>query len=222
MNKQRGVTVLELMIALTILLVVSALGALLLQSTTRAALRTTMRTEMSQQALVAMQRLLTDLRHSCCSGIAIRSGSSPLAIAICPLSQPDFRPGQQSAVLNNGELVWSDYFQIYHYDANLKTLNYREWPPGAPSATAEELDVTKPRRLSAGRIAEIVNNPPPREVTLISGLTEFQITYPPGGSDLLIIQPVIVKFTLQRKGNTGRPDPETCTLQRSFFLPEQR
>lgn len=222
MKNRRAVTVLELIIAMTIVLVVSSLGALMLQSTSRAAIRTTMRTEMAQQALVASQRLLADLRHSCCGGISIRSGASPLAIAICPLSQPGLRPAQPAAVANNGELLWSDFFQIYHYDSNKQTLNYREWPPGAPSATPEELDPSKPRRLSPGRLAEILNNPAPRQATLITGLTAFQVSYPPGGSDLLLVQPVLLKFTLQRKGNTGRPDPETYTYQRSFFLPEQR
>ena len=213
---------LEMIIAMTIVLVVSSIGALLLQSTSRAAIRTTLRTEMAQQALVASQRLLTDLRHSCCAGISIRSGASPLAIAICPLSQPGLRPGQPPAVSNNGELLWSDFFQIYFYDSNKKTLNYREWPPGAPTASSEELDPAKPRRLSSGRLAEVLNNPAPRQVTLISGLTAFEVTYPPGGSDLLLIQPIMIKLTLQRRGNTGRPDPETYTYQRSFFLPEQR
>ncbi|MBX3172451.1 MAG: hypothetical protein KF760_33915 [Candidatus Eremiobacteraeota bacterium] len=212
--KPRGATVLELLIAMTIMLVVSALLALLLQSTSRAALRTTMRTEMQQQALVAVQRLLTDLRRSCCAGVSIRSGASPLAIAICPMGQ--------EGVLNNGSLLWSDFYQIYSYDAGARTLNYREWPPGSPTATADELDVTKPRRLSSGRLAEVLNHPPARQLTLMTGVAAFEITYPPGGSDLLLVQPVSVKVVLQRRGNTGHSQPETFTYRRTFFLPEQR
>ncbi|MFN8613052.1 MAG: hypothetical protein U0931_36275 [Vulcanimicrobiota bacterium] len=220
--RRRGATVLEMVIALTIVLVVSALVASLFQSTSRAAIRTTLRAEMQQQALVAVQRLLTDLRRSCCSGISIRSGTAPLAIAICPLSQPGLRGGSQTGVLNNGELLWSDFFLLYAYDGTNKTLTYREWPPGSPAPNAEESDVTKPRRLAPGRIAQILNVPAARQVTLVSGLTNFEISYPPGGSDLLVIQPVTVKLSLQRKGNTGHPQPETFTYQRSFFLPEQR
>jgi hypothetical protein len=220
--RRRGATVLEMLITLTIVLVVTALSSLLLQSTSRATIRTTLRCEMQQTAFVAIQRLLTDLRRSCCSGISIRSGAAPLAIAICPMSQPGLRSGSQTGVLNNGELLWSDFFQIYSYDASAQTLNYREWPPGNPAPTAEESDVTKPRRLAPGRIAAILNTPASRQVTLISGLTNFEITYPPGGSDLLVIQPVTIKVTLQRKGNTGHPEPETYTYRRSFFLPEQR
>lgn len=219
---RRGATVLELLIALTIVVVVSALVALLLQSTSRAALRTTMRTEMQQQALVAIQRLLTDLRRSCCAGVSIRSGANPVALAICPMSQEGLRAGSQTGVLNNGSLLWSDFYQIYSYDAGARTLNYREWPPGNPSATADELDVTKPRRLSSGRLAEVLNNPPARQLILMTGVTAFEIAYPPGGSDILMVQPVSIKVVLQRKGNTGRPDPETFTYRRTFFLPEQR
>ena len=124
-------TVLELLITMTVVLVVTGLTALLLQSTSRAALRTTMRTEMQQQALVAIQRLVTDLRRSCCAGVSIRSGAAPVALAICPLSQPDLRAGSQTGVLNNGELLWSDFYQIYWYDASAQKLIYREWPPGA-------------------------------------------------------------------------------------------
>ncbi|MBN9418877.1 hypothetical protein ABS71_16160 [bacterium SCN 62-11] len=212
--KRRGVTLLELLITMTIVLVVTGLTALLLSSTSRAALRITMRSEMQQQALTAMQRLLTDLRRSCCSGVAIRSGAAPVAVAICPL--------KGSGVLNNGELSWSDIFQIYWYDGSAKTLNCREWPPGAPAATLEELDITKPRRLAPGRIAAILNVPAARQFTLVTGLTSFEISYPPGGSDVLMIQPVTFKLTLERKGNTGRNTPEVYTYQRSFFLPEQR
>ena len=212
--KRRAVTLLELLITMTIVLVVTGLTALLLSSTSRAALRITMRSEMQQQALTAMQRMITDLRRSCCSGVAIRSGAAPLAVAICPL--------KGSGVLNNGELLWSDVFQIYWYDSNAKTLNCREWPPGNPAASSEEMDITKPRRLAPGRIAGIVNAPAGRQLTLITGLTAFEISYPPGGSDALMIQPVTFKLTLERKGNTGHKAPETYTYQRSFFLPEQR
>lgn len=219
---RRGISVLEIVIALTIVLVVSSIGALLLQSSSRAAIRTTLRTEMQQQALIAMQRLVTDLRRSCCSGVSIRSGAAPIAIAICPLSQARLRAGAQPGVANSGELLWSDFFMLYSYDAAAHTLNYREWPPGGPAPTAEEIDPTRPRRLAAGRIAQILNDAPLRPVILLSGLTAFEISYPPGGSDLLLIQPVTLKITLQRKGNTGHPEPETYTYQRSVFLPEQR
>ena len=220
--RRRGASVIEMIITLTIVLVVTAIGALLMQSTSRATIRTTLRTEMQQQALVAIQRLVTDLRRSCCAGVAIRSGAAPQAIAICPMSQPGLRSGSQTGVLNNGELLWSDFFLIYSYDAAAKTLNYREWPPGNPAPNTEESDVTKPRRLAPGRIAEILNIPAFRQGTLISGLSEFEISYPPGGSDLLMIQPVTLKVVLQRRGATGRPEPETFTYRRSFFLPEQR
>ncbi|MBS2035973.1 hypothetical protein JST97_13370 [bacterium] len=222
MSQRRGTTVLEMIIALTIVLVVSSIGALLLQSSSRAAIRTTLRTEMQQQALVAMQKILTDLRRSCCSGISIRSGASPQAIAICPLSQAGLRAGSQPGVANSGELLWSNFFLIYSYDAVAHTLNYREWPPSGPSPTPEETDPTRPRKLSPGRIAQILNIPSTRPVTLLTGLSQFEISYPPGGSDLLLIQPITLKVTLQRKGNTGHPEPETYTYRRSFFLPEQR
>lgn len=213
---------LELVITIALTLLVTSLSALFLQSSSRALTRTTMRSEMQQQALIAMQKLLTDLRRSCCAGIAIRSDVAPRALAICPLSQPGLRAGSSTAVLNNGELLWSDFFLIYFYDAQNQTLNYREWPPGNPTAATDELDITKPRRLTTTRIAQILSLPATRQLTLVTGLTGFDIIYPPGGSDLLLIQPLTIKLTLQRKGNTGRPQPETFTYQRSVFIPEQR
>lgn len=220
--RRRGATMLEMLITLTIVSVVATLTALLLQRVSRATARTTLRTEMQQQALTAVQRLVTDLRGSCCSGVAVRSSAAPLAIAICPLSQPGRRAGSQSAVLNNGELLWSDFFQIYAYDSNAKTLSYREWPPGSPTPTAAELDVTKPRRLTPGRLADILNNPPARQMTLVSGLRSFEVSYPPGGSDLLLVQPLTIKLVLERRGNTGHTAPELFTYRRTVFMPEQR
>ena len=67
-----------------------------------------------------------------------------------------------------------------------------------------------------------MNAPLGRHLTLMTGVTGFEISYPPGGSDLLMVQPVSLKVTLQRKGNTGHVDPETYTYRRTFFLPEQR
>lgn len=49
----------------------------------------------------------------------------------------------------------------------------------------------------------------------MTGVTGFEISYPPGGSDLLMVQPVSLKVTLQRKGNTGYVDPETYTYRRT-------
>ena len=135
---------------------------------------------------------------------------------------PEELTEQLSKLADNARALNAGEMPAQALDASAQSLNYREWPPGNPVPTNAETDPIRPRRLTSGRLAEILNVPAGRKLTLITGMTGFEISYPPGGSDLLMVQPVSLKVTLQRKGNTGHVLPETFTYRRTFFLPEQR
>ena len=222
MSSRRGTTVLELIITMGILLVVTALGALLLIRTSRATLRGTMRVDMQQQSVVAMQHILGAMRKSCCAGVSIRSGPSPRAICVCPLSQPDLRTGEPVPIQADGVLRWSSFFLIYYYDETRQQIRHREWPPGSVTPTSLETSIANPRRLAPDRLAAVLAGTAPRETVLASGVTAFNLIYPPGGTDDLYVQPLTIQIVSQRQGNTGHAKPEVFTYTRSVFLAEQR
>lgn len=220
--KRSAFTLLEILIALGILVVVGSLISLLLVRTMRATTRGTLRVEMQQQAVIAMQRILTDLHKSCCAGVTVRSGAAPRALCICPISQPDLRAGEPPPVQGDGQLVWSKFFLIYDYDSAAQQIRYREWPPGSVAATSLETDPGNPRRLTSGRLAQVLAGTGTHLQVVCSGVTSFQLSYPPGGSDDQYVQPLTLEIVQQRRGNTGHSQPETFSYRRSVFLAEQR
>ena len=212
----RGFSQIEMVIATAVVLVVTTLIALFLSVTTRATMRGTLRVEMQQQAVVATQQILTAMRKSTSGGISVRSGTAPRAIAVCPLSQ------DSAPVQGDGTLRWAKFFYIYYLDDSSHQLRLRQWPPGSVAATADEQIISAPRRLLPDRLATVLAGSSPRENVLASGVKEFNLTYPPGGSDDTYVQPLTIQLILQRKGLTGHPEPETFTYTRTIFLPEQR
>jgi hypothetical protein len=198
--RRAGATVMELLITLGIILIVAAITSLLLLRTTRATIRGTLRVEMQQQGVLAMQRILGDMRKSACTGISLRSGADPRAIGICTLSQPGRRSGEPPP----------------------QQLRYREWPPGSVSATSLETSIANSRRLAPARLAQVLTGSAPRETIVVSGVTDFRLSYPPSGSDDLYIQPLTIQIVQERRGNTGHSQPERFTYTRTIFLPEQR
>lgn len=220
--RPRGLTFLELLFASGLGLVIAALAGLLLLRTTRATLRGTMRVEMQQQGLLALEKIQASMRRSCAAGISLRSGASPRAIAICPISSPDLRSSEPPPLQADGKLRWSSFFQIFHHHPDRRQLLFREWPPGSEPASSLETSRALPRRLSPNRLAQVLAGSTPREVVLATGVTEFNLLHPPGGSDDLYVQPLTLQLVLQREGNTGHGRPEVFTCTRTIFLPEQR
>ena len=219
---RRAATLMELLFSVGLLALATSLCALLLLRTSRATLRGTMRVDMQQQGVVAMQQILGAMRKSCCAGVTIRSGAAPRAICVCPISQPDLRSGEPAPVQADGVLRWSSFFLIYYYDEGRQQIRHRQWPAGSVLPSALETDRSNPRRLAPDRLAEVLAGTAPRETVLASGVTAFNLTYPPGGSDDLYVQPLTVQIVLERKGNTGHTRPEVFTYTRTVFLAEQR
>lgn len=219
---KRAFTLLELLVTMTLLTLVVALGLAFLLPVLRASTRGTLRVEMEQQATVAMNRLVTDLRRTSVSGLSLRSGPDPVAVAACPVSGPDLRAGQPGPVQPDGTVVWSDFFILYSWTAAEAKLKRREWPPGAPSPGPLETSILNPRHLSADRMAEILAQPAPREIVLATGVKSFEIVPAPGGTDTLVMQPVAFKLVLERKGNTGHEKPEQFTMIRTLYLRNQK
>ncbi len=216
-----GATLIELLIVAGVLLVISAVGFSLLLKTSQATQRGSLRVEMQQQAQVSMAKLVDDMKHSCCAGVSVRS-TAPKAIAICPVSRPDVRAGELSPVQADGVLRWSSFFQFYYYDAPSQEFRYAEWPNGSVVATALETSILNPRRLGVDRMAAILSGSLTHPKRLATGVTQFDLLHPSGGSDALYIQPLTIKMTLQRRGNTGNTAAEMFTLARTVFLEDQR
>lgn len=197
---KKGFTLLEITVTAVLLSMVMLLAIRFLVPTMRISARGTLRVEMQQTAVVALNRLITDYERSSPAGIGLRL-TAPVAVSVCPVVrvQPD------------GADVWSDSFILYSYDVPTRQLRRREWPPGAPSPTTEELTITKARRLGPDRIAGILAEPPARQIILAADVDSFQILQPPGATGDMLIQPVRFQLTLKRQDQTF-----TCT--RSAFV----
>lgn len=222
MAARRGTTLIEVLVTTGLVFLVVGLAALLLVRTTRATLRGTMRVEMQQQGVLALEKVLAAMRLSCSGGVSVRSGAQPRAVAVCPVSSPTLRSGEPSPLQADGRLRWSSFFQIFYHHEASRQLRFREWPPGSVPASALETSRALPRRLSPARLAEVLSGSASREAVLVSGVTEFNLTYPPGGSDDQYIQPLTLQIVQQREGNTGHGRPEVFTCTRTVFLAEQR
>lgn len=216
-----GATLIELLVVSGVLLIIGTVGFSLMLKTSQATQRGTLRVEMQQQAQVSLSKLVDDMKHSCCAGVSVRS-TAPKAIAICPVSRPDLRLGELEPVQADGVVRWSSFFQFYHYDGLTQEFRYQEWPAGSVVATAQETSVLNPRRLGVDRIAEVLAGSGSNSKRLANGVTGFDLIHPAGGSDGLYIQPLTIKLTLERRGNTGNSAAEIFTVSRTVFLDDQR
>jgi prepilin-type N-terminal cleavage/methylation domain-containing protein len=214
MGRSRGYTLIEIMLAVGLFGFIMAVAIGYLVPSLHYSMRTSLRAEEEQQAVIALNRLVADSLTTAPSGFS-PSSTAPLAVGICPLA----------SVQADGTQVWSSSFIIYWYDASSGCLLRRQWPPGGPLPTAQELDTTTPRKLLPARLAQIVAvpaTPAQHEIVMARSVQSFNIIYPYPGTDDLLVQPVQFKLVLTRSGNTGQQTPETLTYVRSVFVRNQR
>lgn len=219
---RRAYSLIEIIFSLALIGLVAGLSLGFLFPALRASVRGTLRVEMQQQAVTALNRLCGDVRRTSVAGLSLRSGTPPIAVAACPVSGPDLRLGQAGPLQPDGTVVWSDFFILYYLDETSRKLMRREWPPGPPAATTEETTIVKPRRLSPARLAQIVAQSGSNEMVLATEVTRFEIEHAPGGSDGEVKQPVRFRLVLERRGNTGHQSQERFIYTRSVFLRNQK
>ncbi len=219
---RRAYSLLEVILSLALITLVMGLTLAFLFPALRASVRGTLRVEMQQQAVTALNRLCSDVRRTSVAGLSLRSGPPPIAVAACPVSGPDLRSGQPGPMQPDGTVVWSDFFVIYYLDESSRKLMRREWPPGPPAPTVEETTIIKPRRLSPARLAQILSQPAANEMVLATDVASFEIEPGPGGSDSEVAQPVRFRLVLERRGNTGHLSQERFIYTRSVFLRNQK
>ena len=202
---RRGFSLLEIVVVCVLLSMVMLLGVRFLVPTLRISAKGTLRVQMQQTAVTALNKLVADYEASSPAGIGTRSGA-PVAVSICKLDR----------VQGDGTDVWSNHFIIYYCDIPTRQLRRREWPPGEPPATTEETSILKARRLLPDRIAAIVAEPAPVQTILAVDVESFRILHPPGGDDNELVQPLRFQLTLKRN------DADTLTCTRSAYVRNQR
>ena len=171
MGRRSGLTLVEILVVATLILVVGALGLNFFVNLTRASLRGLAKGAAEQQCVIIYQRLLRDLQSSSPNAISWQPdlGSSHLrAVAIQPIETFD----------NTGKIVYATQHLItYFWEPSTSLLLRREWVTNPPGVT---LQINDPQRLT-GATLENLFTAAGAKVMKFDSITAFDLgsTIPP-------------------------------------------
>jgi type II secretory pathway pseudopilin PulG len=184
-----GFTLVELLIACTLLLLALTLAFGYLIPATRAAYRFRTRSHLQQSAVVVMSKIAQAASTTAPGGFGWSSGPDLVALSFNPL---DDLQGV------NAVLRWSEVFDLFWWSRADHTLRQRRWPPGPPLPQGPESGIVRAKRLTAARLAAVTGDPGGSSRILARGVTDFRIRG--GGTGGELIQPVHLSITLVEEG----------------------
>lgn len=119
----KGITLLEILVALSLFLLFGVLLVQVLGPTFQAAGRNAHRMELQQSAWLALKRISSDLSHASVEGWSYKSDTSSAALGIHRID----------GLTAQGRRAWESEIRVYTWSANLQKLFSHRWPPGPPS-----------------------------------------------------------------------------------------
>lgn len=205
-----AITLVELMVAaaLTALIVTLAFGYLL--PATRAASRVRLRGQLQQTAAVALNQITEAASKTSPGGFSWSIDGTVTGVAFNPLDDI------QAA---NAAQRWSPSFTLFWWNATEAALRSKVWPPGSPVPTADEVSVTRAKRLWPSRLDEVALAPEPSRV-LARGVTGFKVKKQGGEGEL--IQPISIDLTLAEEVDGKPVDGGLQVSQRIVFRVENQ
>lgn len=211
MRFSRGFTLTEVMVAATLLLLALGLAFGYLIPASRAANRLRIRAHLQQTAQVALRSILTEASTTSPRGFSGSSGPEKVALAFNPVD---------SIQIADASLRWAESYVIIWWEKSDHTLRERRWPPGPPSATSGETSIVKAKRLTAERLAEIINAEPTGGRILAKGVREFKVSH--RGTEGAFVQPITVELTLVEEGRVSDLEGAESVSQRAVFRVENQ
>lgn len=215
--RSRGLTLAELLICIFLLIIVMGLSFNFLIPALRLSTLGLLRVGMEEEAMLALNRVGSDLQMTTPNGVTI-SYSSPCAIAA---NWFVVNPSRQ-VVDSTGLIQWEQQFHVSYLDVASGELRNRIWPstppgsgdPALPPALATGVN---PKKLAPAAVLlpGIVSD---RSVCTILAHDVSQFVIEPAGANLELIQPLKFTLVIKRSGNTGSTQPQLLSYSRSVFL----
>lgn len=206
---RKGYTLLEVIVASSLLLLVLALAFGYLVPATKAAARYRTRSHLQQTATVALKRI-EEVAATTSPGGFSWSDADPVAVAFNPVE--NLQPG-------NAVLLWTTTFRTFWWDSEQELLREAEWPPGPPEPSEAESSVLRAKRLLRPRLMEVVEQAPKVRV-LAEGVVGFSVTHK--GDAEALIQPVTLTLRVADIGRKDRADRLSLSRSLTFRLVNQQ
>jgi prepilin-type N-terminal cleavage/methylation domain-containing protein len=215
-SRNRGFTLLEVLISASLLLLLLGLLFTFLVPTMKASVRGSVRVEMQQMAVLALNKMVGDLQNTTAAGLSL-SQRNPVSIGIVRIE----------GVTSEGMQIWEKNMIVY---ALLDGVLIRKvYPPGPPSIDLN-LNGTTPRRVAAANLVTIAKEINGKETIVAKWVKSLRITTAgdnlaenpgdPGPTDFTIQDPVTVTIELERK-ESHQPDPEKFRLTRVVSMKQR-
>ena len=205
--RRRGMSLLETLLAGTLLTMVMGLVLSFLIPTFRNSSRGGLRVEMQQQASIALERLVIDLEHG-----------APASVSLLPAPTGTEEVSgvavqRMEGYTSSGSQLWETQLIFYYWLPKTGTLKREIWKNGMnPSLSVTLLDY-HPAHVTRQDLLDVINNGSAPESTMARGVTKFSVDYPLPPYQ----QPYRIQLTLERSP-MGQKAPEVLTLDRSITL----
>jgi len=202
-SRNKGFTMLEVMVAATLGLILMGLVFSFLMPTMKASVRGATRVELQQMAVMSLHRMAGDIQNTAAAGLSL--SSNPPAVGVVRIK----------GVTSDGRQQWEDKMIVYTLVGG--RIIRKEWPPG-PSAGSPALTGSTPARVPPvllGQIASTVND---TERVMASNVKSFSATTaaPPGQ----VSDPVTLKIEMEKK-EAHRQEPERFSLTRVVSMKQR-
>lgn len=201
-------SLLETLVAGTLLTVVMGMILSILIPTFRNTSRGGLRVEMQQQASIALERLVIDLEHGAPASVSVLpappASSDVSGVAVQRID------GYSSS----GAQQWEKQLVVYYWLPKTRALKREIWMNGMKPALPVTLLDYHPSRITRQDLIEIINDGSSPEKTLARGVSKFKVDYP---DDLSKRQPYQIELRLERVA-TGKQEPEVLSLKREITL----
>lgn len=201
-TRQRGFTLLELIVAAVLMVLLLGMMFNFLIPTMRASAKGSARVEMQQQAVVALGKIADDVERSAPAGVSINTagvylGSGNQTSSVCLAVQ------RLSDVSSGGTQSWDLHITAYCWNGLTTTpspLVRKIFNSPLPDGTS--LSQTSPSKLSDSTLNTLLSNTGTySNDTLATGVLQMQVTS--NGIGALLSNPVTVRLVLGRNAATG-------------------
>ncbi len=190
---RRALTLIEILVAATLLTLVTTLFLWFLVPTLRYTSRGTARADIQQMAILAGNKILADVKNSDIAGISIHPRSAadpsgPVVLALIPIDDVD----------PEGRRIWKPSVVVYYWERSSGHLFRKEWPPVPPGAlSVDPLPTNRPSQLATVDLLTLATSTNGSERSIAGDVVHFDIRHT--GSGTTLGQPLTFEISIEQK-----------------------